>query len=235
MGQAALMRVKKPLQKQRVRIGEEKVMITLYGVYRSRASRPLWLLGEAGVPFTHVPVIQDYRVPEGSDPGMWTTASPEFRAVNPMGQVPAMTDGDLLLTESLAITLYLARAYGGPLGPKDPAEEGRVLNWAFFAATAIEPVSILILQTPADEAEAIAAAADRMRRPLERLEAHLAGRDWLLDRFTVADICVAECLRYAQGHAGLVAEFPVTFGWLARCQARPAFQAMWAGRMAEPA
>jgi glutathione S-transferase len=56
-----------------------------------------------------------------------------------------------------------------------------------------------------------------------------------MDRFTVADICVAECLRYAQGDTGLVAKFPITFGWLTRCQAWPAFQAMWAERMKEPA
>lgn len=210
-------------------------MITLYGVYRSRASRPLWLLGEAGVPFAHVPVIQAYRVAANDDPGMWTSASPAFLKVNPMGQIPAMTDGDLLLTESMAITLYLARAYGGPVGPQSAAEDGAILNWAFFAATALEPLSVVILQTPAEEADAISAAVERIRRPLARLEAHLAGRDWLMDRFTAADVCVAECLRYAQGHAGLAAEFPSAFGWLARCQARPAFQAMWERRLSEPA
>lgn len=210
-------------------------MITLYGVYRSRASRPLWLLGEAGVPFTHVPVIQAYRVPEGGDPGMWTTATPAFLKVNPMGQIPAMTEGDLLLTESMAITLYLARVHGGALGPQTATEDGAMLNWGFFAATAIEPLSIVILQTPAEDADAIAGAVERIRRPLARLEGHLAGRDWLLDRFTAADVCVAECLRPAQGQAGLAAEFPAAFGWLARCRARPAFKAMWEKRLAEPA
>ncbi len=210
-------------------------MITLYGVYRSRASRPLWLLGEAGVAFRHVPVIQAYRVAPGSDPGMWTTVTPEFLAVNPMGQIPALTDGDLLLTESLAMTLHLARAYGGVLGPQTLAEEGEMTNWAFFAASAIEPVSIVILRGETEQPDAVASAAEALARPLSRLEAHLAGREWLLDRFTAADICVAECLRYAQGHAGLVARFPVTFAWLTRCQARPAFQAMWTARAAEPA
>jgi glutathione S-transferase len=210
-------------------------MITIYGVYRSRASRPLWLLGEAGVPFRHVPVIQAYRVDPGADPGMWTTTTPEFLAVNPMGQVPALTDDDLTLTESLAMTLYLARAHGGALGPQTLAEEGEMTNWAFFAATAIEPVSIVILRGELETPHALASAAEALARPLSRLEAHLAGRDWLLDRFSVADICVAEALRYAQGHNALVAMFPTTFAWLARCQARPAFQAMWAARAAEPA
>jgi glutathione S-transferase len=81
----------------------------------------------------------------------------------------------------------------------------------------------------------VQAAVATLSRALARLDLHLAGRDWLLDRFTAADICVAECLRYAQGHAALVAAHPAAFAWLARCQARPAFQAMWAARALEPA
>jgi glutathione S-transferase len=184
--------------------------------------------------FVHVPVIQAYRVPGGVDPAMWTTETPAFRAVNPMGQIPALVDGDLVLTESMAMTLYLARKAGPKVGPRDLAEEGAMSNWAFFAATSIEPQSIAILQPPPGIADAAEAAATKLARPLARLEAHLAGRDWLMDRFTVADICVAECLRYAQGHMGLAAAHPVTFGWLARCQARAAFRGMWAKRLAEP-
>jgi glutathione S-transferase len=210
--------------------------LTLYGVYRSRASRALWLLAETGTPFAHVPVIQAYRLPDPSAANApRNTASAEFLAVNPMGQIPALTDQGLLLTESLAITLYLAKAYGGALGPKDPAEEALMTNWALFAATAIEPAALSILQAAPEDADPIRAAAARLDRPLARLDLHLTGRDWLLDRFTAADICVAECLRYAQGHAALVAAHPVAFAWLARCQARPAFQAMWAARALEPA
>ena len=211
-------------------------MLTLYGVCRSRASRALWLLAETGTPFDHVPVIQAYRMPDpAAADAPRNTASAEFLAVNPMGQIPALTDQGLLLTESLAITLYLAKAYGGALGPRDPAEEALMTNWALFAATAIEPAALSILQATPEDADAIRAAAARLDRPLARLDLHLAGRDWLLDRVTAADICVAECLRYAQGHAALVAAHPVAFAWLARCQARPAFQAMWAARALEPA
>jgi glutathione S-transferase len=211
-------------------------MLTLYGVYRSRASRALWLLNETGTPFVHVPVIQAYRLadPAAADAPR-NTASAEFLAVNPMGQIPALTGQGLLLTESLAITLYLAKALGGALGPKDMAEEALMTNWALFAATAIEPAALAILQASPGDAEATSAAAAKLGRPLARLDGHLARRDWLLDRFTAADICVAECLRYAQGHAGLVAAHPAAFAWLARCQSRPAFQAMWAARALEPA
>jgi len=218
-------------------------MLTLYGVYRSRASRPLWLLAETGAAFTHVPVIQSYRLanPQAADAAL-NTASPSFLAVNPLGQVPALDDDGLVLTESLAITLHLARRIGGPLAPANDAETALMEQWALFAATSVETPALEILYTQQDggatpEAEAaIAISAEKLRRPLSRLQAHLVADDWLVgDRFTVADINTAECVRYAQGHATLLAEFPAVTAWLDRCQARPAFQAMWAARMAEPA
>jgi glutathione S-transferase len=219
-------------------------MLTLYGVYRSRASRPLWLLAEAGARFDHVPVIQAYRLPEGpARDGVLHTGSAEFLAVNPLGQIPALKDGDLVLTESLAICLHLARVHGGALGPADAAEAALIDQWALFAATAVEGSALEMMfiqqnggdQTPEGEA-AIAVLAEKLRRPLARLEAHLATHEWLVGgRFTVAEIVVAECLRYAQGNAALMAEFPAVSAWLKRCQDRPAFQAMWAKRLAEPA
>lgn len=218
-------------------------MLTIYGVYRSRASRPLWLLEETGTPFAHVPVIQAYRLSEPAEAGdMLTTASPAFLTVNPHGQIPAMEDDGLVLTESLAITLHLARKYGGTLGPADAAELALMENWALVAATAVEGDAVEMLfifrdgggATPEGQA-AIAVLAEKLRRPLRRLDRHLAGRDWLVgDRFTVADLNMAEVVRYAQGHPTLVAEFPEVARWLAAAQARPAFKAMWARRMAEP-
>ena len=219
-------------------------MITLYGVYRSRASRPLWLLAETGTPFTHVPVIQSYRLadPNAADAPLHT-ASPGFLAVNPQGQIPALEEDGLVLTESLAITLHLARCHGGSIGPASDAETALMEQWALFAATGIETPALEILylqadggdKTPEGQAQ-IAVNAEKLRRPLRRLQGHLAAQDWLVGgRFTVADINTAECLRYAQGHPSLLAEFPAVKAWLERCQARPAFQAMWAARQAEPA
>ena len=209
------------------------MMLTLYGCYRSRASRPLWLLGEIGMGFTHVPVIQAYRLPDHKAPDApLNSQSATFLAVNPIGQIPAMVEGDLVLTESLAICLHIARAHGGALGPQTLAEAALMENWALFAATAIEPHSLPILMSQdADEREA---EALRLARGLARLEAHLAGRDWLLDRFTVADVMVAECTRYGQAHP-VMQSYPLVSAWLSRAQARPAFQSMWAARLAEPA
>jgi glutathione S-transferase len=216
-------------------------MITLYGVYRSRASRPLWLLAELGLPYSHVPVIQAYRMktdPKAEDAPI-NTASAAFLKVNPQGQIPAYVEDDLVLTESLAITQHIARKHGGALGPQGDAEAALTDQYSLLAATAIEGPAIEILysdqNTPEGQAN-IAVNAEKLRRPLARLQAELAGRDYLVGkRFTVADINMAECVRYAQGHQTLLTEFPAVKAWLERCQARPAFQAMWAARMSEPA
>lgn len=212
-------------------------MITLYGAYRSRTSRPLWLLAEIGIPFRHVPVIQAYRLTDGQKAEGWTTASPEFLAVNPLGQIPAYEENGLVLTESLAITLHIARAHGGDLGPRSDAETALIEQWALFAATAVETPALEILYARAEGGEqaGIALNAEKLRRPLGRLQKHLSGTDWLVGgRFTVADLNTAECVRYAQGHPTLLSEFPAVKAWLERAQGRPAFQKMWAERAKEP-
>ena len=217
-------------------------MLTIYGVYRSRALRPLWVLEETGTPYSHVPVIQSYRLAEPSAPGApLHTAMPDYLAINPLGQVPAMRDGALLLSESLAICLHIARKYGGRLGPVSDDEAALMAQWALFAATAVEPAAIEILYTTRDgETESptgqgiLRVAAEKLKRPLSRLDRDLENRDWLLDRFTVADIMVAECLRYGQTYEPLLKDHPNVARWLAAAQARPAFKAVWARRMAEP-
>ena len=219
-------------------------MITLYGVYRSRASRNLWLLEELGLPYTLKPVMQAYRlVAKGIDPltpeAPFNTRTPEFLRLSPAGAIPVLEDAGLVLSESLAINLYLAKKAGGPLAPKNPQEEALMVQWALYGATAIEEAALAIqypLAAGGDDAEAvIAAAAERLARPLAALEAHLAAHSHITGgRFTVADINMAEILRYAQGHAPLMARFPRVASWLKHCQARPAFQKMWAAREAEP-
>lgn len=219
-------------------------MLTIYGCFRSRATRPIWLLYEAGAEFRHVPVIQVYRLPDAkAADAPLNTASPSFLKVNPQAQIPAMVDGDLVLTESLGITLYLASKFGGDVAPRDAAEQALAVQWALVAATAVESPALDIMMAHANGSAAtpegaatIAARLAVLARPLGRLDGHLAGRDWMMgDRFTVADICVAECLRYATAQPGALDDYPALKGWLARCQARPAFQKLWAARNAEPA
>ncbi len=219
-------------------------MLTIYGVYRSRATRTLWLTGELGIEFKHVPVIQARRVadPLAADAPL-NTLTPSYLAVNPMGTIPCIDDEGMVLYESMAISLYLARKHGGALAPADLAEDAHMMQWSFFAATEIEANALKISSTFAEglgDSETgkavIEVAARMLRRPFRVLEQHLADKEYLVgDRFTVADINAAEVVRYAHAHAPLFDAHPAVKAWLERCQARPAFKAMWDARTAEPA
>lgn len=218
-------------------------MLTIYGVTRSRASRIIWLCHEIGLPFRQVPVIQAYRLPDPDSAGAaLNTRSPSFLKISPAGAIPVLQDGNLVLSESLACTLYLARKHGLPFGPADAAEDAQMLQWALYAATSIEPDALSILylhrpgqaQTGADQA-AVANASERLIRPLTVLEDHIARHGHLVGgRFTVADLNMAEIVRYAQSHHTLMEQLPAVSAWLADCQSRPAFQKMWKERLAEP-
>ncbi|MCX7361219.1 MAG: glutathione S-transferase family protein [Alphaproteobacteria bacterium] len=216
-------------------------MLTIYGVYRSRASRNIWLANELGLPFKHVPVMQLYRLKEPFPADVVHTKSPEFLAVNPNGHIPSIDDDGVVLHESLAINLYLAKKYGGPLAPADLAEDGQMAMWSLWAAAEVEPHSINIVYhrvsnagRPMDPAIADA-AVEALRGPFAVLDKAVAGGFVLGGRFTVADINVAEVVRYAQAAPELFEGAPCVKAWLAACQARPAFRKMWAERDKEPA
>lgn len=218
-------------------------MLVIHGVTRSRASRIVWLCYELGLAFEQVPVIQAYRLPNPDAPNApLNTHSPAFLALSPAGAVPVLQDGDLLLNESLACTMYLAQKAGGPIGPTDAAEQALMMQWSFYALASIEPDALTILflhkpgqNQPGDDVAIVTNAAERLIRPLRVLETHFSTHAYLVgNRFTVADLNMAEILRYAQGHHELMGQFPATRAWLDNCQARPAFREMWARRLAEP-
>lgn len=218
-------------------------MLTIYGVTRSRASRVIWLCHELDLPFRQVPVIQAYRLADPHAQGApMNTLSPEFLRLSPAGAVPVIDDDGLVLSESMACTLHLARKAGATVGPADATELALMEQWSFFAATALEPdaLTILFLHTrgqaqKGEDAGIVAASAERLVRPMKVLEDHLATQGHLVaGRFTVADLNTAEVVRYAQGHGELMGQFPAVEAWLKACQARPAFRRMWDARMAEP-
>lgn len=217
-------------------------MLKIYGVYKSRATRILWLMEELGAPFELVPVLQAYKLkdPLAADARL-NTRSPAFLAINPMGSIPTIEDDGLVLNESLAQTLYAARKQGGPVGPRDLVEEAQMLQWSLFAATSIETEALKIslannegrLGTEAGQAEA-KAIARILARPFGVLEKHFASNDYAVGgRFTVADINLGEVVRYAQAYQPLFDAHPKTAAWLARIQSRPGFKAMWEKRLAE--
>lgn len=216
--------------------------LKIYGVLRSRASRPVWVAKELGLAYEVVPVIQAYRLerPDAPDAPL-NTASPAFLAVNPSGLIPSIDEDGFVLHESLAITLYLACKHGGPLAPRGGREIGSATMWSLWAATRCEPHALTILQRHPSSAKdhdpaAAAAAVEALRRPFGVLDAALrdGGGFAVGSRFTVADINLAEVFRYAQPAAELFAANPHVERWLAACQSRPAFREMMAEREAEP-
>ncbi len=219
-------------------------MLTIYGVHRSRASRTIWLAYEIGLPFRQVPVIQAYRLADPDAPGApLHTRSPEFLRINPNGHVPSIEDDGLVLHESLAINLYLAKQYGGALGPADLAEDGRMTMWSLWAATEAEPHALQVLyhragKPPAERDPAVAqAAVEALRAPFAVLDRALTGAGGFLvgGRFTVADLNVAEVVRYALPAPELFEAAPSVRAWLAACHQRPAFRRMMEERDREPA
>ena len=217
-------------------------MLKIYGCYRSRASRNIWLANELGVAFEMVPVIQGYRLADPSAAGApLNTTSPAFLRINPNGHIPSVDDDGLILHESLAINLHLAAKHAGPLAPADLGEAAQCLMWSFWAATEVETTALQLLYAltgkPEQRDAALAASCiEKLRKPFAVLDRHLSATGNIVaNRFTVADINVAEVLRYAMPGTALFDASPRVKTWLAACQARPAFKAMWAKREAEPA
>lgn len=218
-------------------------MLTIYGVYRSRASRNIWLAYELGLPFKHVPIIQHYRLANAAAPDApLNTRSPAFLKVNPNGHVPSIDDDGLVLHESLAINLYLAKKHGGPLAPANIAEDGEMSMWALWAATEVESQALNIVYhrvgnpSGTKDPKVADAAVAALRAPFAVLDRALARSGFLVgDRFTVADINAAEIVRYALPAPELFDAAPKVKAWLSACQSRPAFQKMWAARDKEPA
>jgi glutathione S-transferase len=198
-------------------------MITLYGHPFSRAHRVMWMLQELGVGYTHIPT--------GFQDGGCRTAA--YLRINPNGRVPALVDGDMVLFESLAINLYLARKFAGTVQP-DPspcgaAEEALATQWSFWVATEVEKPLIftaanLLLFPPADRRPAEAALGlQRLDRPFGVLERHFAGQDFLMGgRFTVADLNVAAVMSLVPIAGVAIGQYPNMAAWLERCLQREA-------------
>ena len=97
-------------------------MLRIYGSAKSRGIRVLWMAGELGLEYEH----KDYlpRSPE--------TRTPEFLALNPNARVPVIDDDGFILSESMAINMYLAKKHGSPLYPSDPQNEARAMQWSLW-------------------------------------------------------------------------------------------------------
>jgi glutathione S-transferase len=187
-----------------------------------RDLRVRWALEEAGLP---------YRVE--STP--FRERGPEHLAAQPFGQVPWLTDGDLTIFESGAILLHLAEK-SPALGPTDARGRAEVLEWVVAALNSVDlpsqPWVLFRFMGFPGEAPEARFVADFLTARLERMEAVLAGRDWLAaGRFTVADLLMADVLRPVDQFDGL-AKYPACRAYVARMTARPAFRKAYNDQMA---
>ena len=196
-------------------------MLTLYHARHTRSLRVLWTLEELGVKAE----VKSLQFPPRK-------LQPDYLSINPTGAVPALVDGDLVLTESLAICEYIAAKHGPSL-LIGPGEDDRVqfLQWLWYGeSTLMTPLSRMAtvgrLERKGPDIDAVMAdARDNAGVRLTSLEKHLEGRKFLAGgRFTLADISLGYPL-YLIGLTGLDHLLgPRSTAYRARLQARPAYQ-----------
>lgn len=188
--------------------------IVVYHHPFTRAAASVWMLEEVGVEYElrHVDVMTGKH------------KAPELVALNPMGKLPILVDGDVVVTESAAIGLYLADRYApGRLAPAldDPAR-GTYLRWSLFAPSVIEPAAIA--KMGGWDVKEGSAGWGSYDAGLAAIEHAISGRDYLLgDRFSMADVIFGGTLRYMLTFKMLEAR-PAFTAYVERLDARPAYQ-----------
>ena len=187
----------------------------LYFSPKSRSFTALWLMEETGQPYERV--LTD--ITTGAQ------KAPAYLAINPMGKVPGLQDGDVGLGEAAAICTYVAERYpeaklAPPLG--DP-RRARYLYWLFFGPSCIEPAIIQIftkIQVPSSTA-----GWGDATQVFDVLDQALQKGPWLLgEDFSAADIVIGSGLDVAVRRFKMVPTRPSFERYLDRCAARPAFQ-----------
>lgn len=187
----------------------------LYWSPRSRSFTTLWLMEETGEPYERVL----------TDISTGANKTPDYLAINPMGKVPALADGDAVMAESAAICTYVADRYpqaklAPPIG--DP-RRAKYLQWMFFAPSCIEPAILqayLKLEIPA-----VSAAWGSTTQTFDVLDQALEKGPWLLgDDFSAADVAIGAGINYAIRMFKMVPTRPNFDRYLDACAARPAFQ-----------
>jgi glutathione S-transferase len=201
-------------------------MVTVYSAPNTRAIRVIWVLEEIGA-----------KAEIKSMPYPPRKHAPDYFAVNPTGMVPLLIDGEVRLSESMAICDYLATKHGSPLvvPPTDP-ERPQFLQWLWYGeSTLMTPLSRLnivrqvvrqVQGKGGPEVDAIIAGArDHIAARLKMLEQRLEGRDFLVaGRLTLADISVSYPLHLVGmlGVDNLLG--PRSVAYRERLRARPAYQ-----------
>jgi glutathione S-transferase len=153
----------------------------------------------------------------------------EFLEINPLGQVPALRDRDLVLRDSQAILIYLARSYGGEAWlPESPKDMARVVQWLFTAANEIQhgpgAARLAVRFNVSVDFPSARAIAHKI---LGIMESELTGRDWLaIDRPTIADLACYPYLALAPEGGVSLAPYPAVRAWIRRVEGLPGYIGM---------
>lgn len=190
-------------------------MMKLYWAPRTRSFSALWLMEETGQAYERVPV----------DLSTGAQRTPQYLAINPMGKVPALQDGEATLAEAAAICAYVAERYPeAKLAPPpgDPLR-ARYLYWLFFAPSCIEPAMVQVATKV--EMPSVAAGWGEAGRVFDVLDKALEKGPWILgEPFSAADIAIGSGLNFAVKLFKMVPSRPSFDRYLEACSARPAFQ-----------
>lgn len=196
--------------------------ISLYYHPYSRAAGTVWALEEAGVPYD----LKVIDIMKGDQ------KSAELISKNPMGKLPTLVDGDVVVTEASAIALYLADRYAsGRLAPAlDDPKRGTYLRWSFFAPSVIEPA---VMAKGEDwKVKEVSAGWGNYASMLAAAESAIAGKRFVLgDEFSMADVVFGGTLRFMMAFNQIESrpDFKAYVGCL---DERPAYQRAEAKNMA---
>ncbi len=195
-------------------------MLRIHGAPQSRTIRTLWMVGELGLSYEHNSLLP-------RSPG---TRTPAFLAMNANGRVPVIDDDGFVLSESMAINMYLAKKHNSPLYPADPKNEALMWQWSLWETDRLDRQITTYANhagalPEAQRDPAIAAAMwAEITAAMAVLDGALAKGPWLAgDAFSVADLNVAGAL--FRGLSMDLSAWPHVKEWLARCWTRPAAQA----------
>jgi glutathione S-transferase len=190
----------------------------------ARDTRVRWALEEAGLPYD-VRLVSFRAMKE-----------PAHLALHPFGQIPTYEEDGLVLFETGAIVLHIAQRYSGLL-PADDHARARAVTWMFAALNTVEPPILELVTARIFEGdkpwarERIPLVEERVRDRLRQLSARLGDADWLDGHFSAGDLMMVSVLLRLRP-SGLLDEFPMLAAYVARGEARPAYQRAFAAQLA---
>ncbi|MGC4089040.1 MAG: glutathione S-transferase family protein [Polyangiaceae bacterium] len=190
----------------------------------ARDTRVRWALEEVGQPY-QVRLVSFQALKE-----------PAHLRRHPFGQIPTFEEGDLTLFETGAIVFHLAQQHAGLL-PEDANARARALSWMFAAVNTIEPpiLELVIVKIVEGDkpwaAERLPLVKDRIRARLQPLSARLGSVDWLDGAFSAGDLMMVSVLLRLRP-SGILDEYPSLAAYVARGEARPAYQRAFAAQLA---